>query len=319
VTTGSTLQARALSQRFGETVALDDFSLGLSPGEIHGLLGPNGAGKTTLLRIVAGLLRPTEGEVFIDGANAAERSRVARSALGFVPSGDRTFYLRLSGLENLAFIGALYGYTRREALGRARDVLGRVQLAEVASLKVGAYSHGMQKRLSFARALLTDPRLLLVDEATHDLDPRAARRIRTLTTEVAASGTAVIWATQRLDEIRGFVDGVTILAAGATRFQGSVAELLSRVPPRRYLLRVQNGGCPAAEIVAAAGEVLGDIGTLSGVGDPEGEHFTLSLQRDGLIGAAIIALEKADLAVVACREERSQIEDAFLGLTKVAP
>jgi ABC-2 type transport system ATP-binding protein len=295
---------------------LEDVSLSVRAGEIHALLGPNGAGKTTLLRIIAGLLRPTAGRVVISGVDTAADPRAARRAVGFMPPGERTLYLRLSGLENLAFIAVLYGFTRREALRRSHDVLTRAGLAEVANVKVRAYSHGMQKRLSFARALLTQPELLLIDEATHDLDPRAARRVRRLTVDAAASGAAVIWATQRLDEIRGFADRITILGEGTTRFEGSAAELLALVPPRRYLLRVQNGGAPVEQILAAAAPTLVDIGTLVAVGDPEGEHFTLSLKRGGLIGTAIVALEKAELSVLACREERSQIEDAFLTLTK---
>src|SRR5439155_16951566 len=106
-----------------------------------------------------------------------------------------------SGLENLVFFGRLHGLRRRAALERAREVLEQVGLQDVATRVVYSYSHSMQKRLSVARSLLTDPEVLFVDEATHDLDPEGALRIRELVSDVAARGAAVVWATQRIEEI----------------------------------------------------------------------------------------------------------------------
>ncbi|HWI07606.1 MAG TPA: ABC transporter ATP-binding protein [Solirubrobacteraceae bacterium] len=205
-----------VSRRFGERDVLRGVSLRVAAGEIHALLGPNGAGKTTLLRILAGLADATSGT--IDMATRA----------GLVPSGDRTFYLRISGLENLVFFARMHGLRHAAAKRRALEVLELVGLSDAARRPVGRYSHGMQKRLSFARALLAEPTVLLVDEATHDLDPEGAERIRALTRELATHGAAVLWTTQRIDEIRGFADAVTFLHQGAVRFAGSVTELIAR-------------------------------------------------------------------------------------------
>jgi ABC-2 type transport system ATP-binding protein len=185
------LDARGVSQRFGRKLALSDVSFAIRAGKIHGLLGPNGAGKTTLIRILAGLQHPTEGSVEIAGFRPSANERMFRQHIGFVASGDRTFYLRVSGLENLVFFARLYGMTRREAIHRAEDVLADVNLAGAARKPVGEYSHGMQKRLAVARALLTSPPVLLIDEATHDLDPDAARRVRELVAAAASQGAAV--------------------------------------------------------------------------------------------------------------------------------
>ena len=111
-------------------------------------------------------------------------------------------------------------------------------LEDSARVRVGVYSHGMQKRLAVARALLVDPAVLLVDEATHDLDPEAAENVRSLVRDLAGRGTAIIWTTQRVDEVRGFADSVTLLARGRTRFAGTVAQLMAHAFPRRYLLRL---------------------------------------------------------------------------------
>ena len=201
-------------RRFDNRPVLRGVSLLVGEGQVQALLGPNGAGKTTLLRILCGLLTPDSGLVHVAGLDVEGSPRRLRQCLGLVPAGDRTFYERISGLDNLTFFARLHGMRRREAVARARQVLEEVDLAEAGHVRVGAYSHGMQKRLSAARALLAEPAVLLIDEATHDLDPDGARRVRDLVRGLAARGTAVLWATQRLDEIRGFADGVTLLDRG---------------------------------------------------------------------------------------------------------
>jgi ABC-2 type transport system ATP-binding protein len=221
------LDVRGLRRRFDRAMALDGVDFAVHQGEIHALLGPNGAGKTTLLRTISGLVAPTEGSVRVLGADVTTGSRALHGCIGLVPSGDRTFYLRISGLENLVFFARLQGMRRRRAVARAHEVLAAVGLSDAARRRVGTYSHGMQKRLSIARALLTEPEVFLVDEATHDLDPEGAQRVRSLVAERAAQGAAVVWTTQRVDEISGFANRVTVLSGGRVRFTGSVGELLA--------------------------------------------------------------------------------------------
>ena len=257
--TAPAVDAQHVSRSFGRRAALQDVSFAIAPGEIHAVLGPNGAGKTTLLRILGGLIEPTEGTVNVLGRDVAGATRLHRAAIGLVPSGDRTFYLRISGLENLAFFARLHGLRRREALARAEAALERVGLADAGRIPAGEYSHGMQKRLSVARALLTDPPLLLVDEATHDLDPEGARLVRTLVAGIAARGTAVAWATQRIDEIRGFAHRVTLLHRQRVQFSGTVPGLLAHAVASRHLVRVQNGTGPV-ELIAISRAICG-LGT----------------------------------------------------------
>jgi ABC-type multidrug transport system ATPase subunit len=306
------IEAIAVSRRFGEKVALRDVSLAVMPGEIHALLGPNGAGKTTLVRILTGLTGPDEGQVNVLGSTAGElMTRRARSAIGLVPSGDRTFYMRLSGLENLRFFARMHGLSAHDAVARAWSVLRDVDLEDAARRPIGTYSHGMQKRLSVARALLMDPPILFVDEATHDLDPEAARRVQELVSLARERGTAVIWATQRIDEIRGFADRVTVLREGSVRFEGSVPELMSVTIARRYLVHLRGAG----DVLATARPVLAGLGDIALSGDSDGQHFLLALRDEVVLGTAVAALDAAGLAVLTCREERSEIEAAFLFLT----
>lgn len=227
----SAIQVLGLHRRFDARTAITGIDLTVQPGEIHALLGPNGAGKTTLIRTLAGLVKPTAGTVEVAGVDAARGPRILQGRVGLVPSNDRSAYLRISGVENLVFFARLHGMRKRAAFERAREVLDQVGLSDRADDPVSAWSHGMQQRLSVARALLTDPPVLLIDEATHDLDPLAAATVRRLVADRAERGTAVLWATQRLDELRDFADEVTLLDSGRAAFNGTVDALAALALP----------------------------------------------------------------------------------------
>lgn len=311
------VEAEGLTRHFGATRALDGVSVSVQQGEIHALLGPNGAGKTTLLRCLTGLVEPSQGTIRLQGVAAHELGyRGYRRMFGLVPSGDRSFYLRISGLENLLFFGRLYGLRKSQALPRAWECLRAVGLEEAARKRVGLYSHGMQKRLSVARGLLTDPVVLFVDEATHDLDPEGSNRVQELVVGAASRGTAVLWATQRLDEIRGFADRVTVLDKGTVRFVGTVPELMAISVARRYVLHLHDGRSNDTALVTAANRALSSMASVAPSGDSEGEHCVLELADGVVLGDAIASLAAAGIKVLACREERSGIENAFLYLTR---
>ena len=308
------LDVRNVSHRYAEKLVLDDVSLRAGEGAIHALLGPNGAGKTTLIRILAGLLHPTEGSVHVGGLDPISDGQAFRQRIGFVPSGDRTFYNRISALENLVFFARLHGLKRREALARSHEVLSDVGLDDAARKRVGEFSHGMQKRLSVARALLMSPPVLLVDEATHDLDPEGSRRVRALATEAATAGALVVWATQRLEEIRGFAQTVTLLDRGSVRFVGTVPELMSHGARRRFVLQLANGpATPSDEVLAQA---LRNKASIVRLADDASDHYVLVLDNGVILSDALVSLAAANVKVVSCRDERSEIEEAFMLLTR---
>ncbi|HEV2071028.1 MAG TPA: ABC transporter ATP-binding protein [Acidimicrobiales bacterium] len=307
------VELRGVSRSYGSHMALTDVTLAVAAGEVRALLGPNGAGKTTMLRILAGLVDPTEGEVRLLGVpRALVPARRARQQVGLVPSGDRSFYLRLSGLDNLVFFGRLHGLPHTAALKRARECLEAVGLGEAERKWVGRYSHGMQKRLSVARALLMDPPVLLVDEATHDLDPDGARRVRDLVAACASRGAGVIWTTQRVEEIRGFAHRLTLLQRGRIRFDGTVPQFAGLSLARRYVVQtapLATGG----DALPALDAALDGIASVQAT--PDRSHYVVVLGDGVTIGSAIVALSRAGADVVACREERSELEQVFVELT----
>ncbi|MDX6545153.1 MAG: type transport system ATP-binding protein, partial [Gaiellales bacterium] len=294
------LDVRGVTRSFGKHEVLAGVDLQVGAGRISALVGPNGAGKTTFLRILTGLLLPDSGTAHVAGIDVAADPMSVRRHIGFFPSGDRTFYQRISGIENLTFFGRLNGVSRSDAIRRAERRLADVGLADAGRQRVGLYSHGMQKRLSMARALLMDPPVLVVDEATDGLDPEGARRVQDLITSVAGDGTAVVWTTQRLDEIRGFADAVTVLDQGRTTFQGTVEDLMLKSTARGYLLRLRatSGDLEAAGIERASA-ALGARGALARAGSDR-EHVRLDLAPEAVRGEVLADRAAAGAVVLDC-------------------
>jgi ABC-2 type transport system ATP-binding protein len=311
----SPIEVYGLARRFGTRLALDDVSLEVPAGRVHALLGRNGAGKTTLLRVLTGVVAPTAGTARVCGVDVRQDPRGVRGMIGLVPSGDRAFYLRLSGLENLVFYARLHGLRRRPARARALVALEAVGLDDHARQRVGTYSHGMQKRLAIARALLREPTVLLVDEATHDLDPEWSAQIRQLVLGVARRGAAVLWTTQRVDEVRGLADRLTLLDHGRVRFDGTVGALLERAPTTRYVLGVRNGTAGRLP-TAYLPELPPAIGVLEH--RPDERELVITLRHGAVLGDALQLLLGSPLTVVSCRQETPEVEDAFLRLLEDA-
>jgi ABC-type multidrug transport system ATPase subunit len=171
----TTLAIENLCRRFGRHEVLKDFDLAVAQGERVALLGPNGSGKTTVIRCVAGTLTPTSGSVTISGhpAGSFEAHRVTGTSL----SQERSFYFRLSGRRNLLFFARIRGYGNRECVRRVRALEEELELSHILAERADRCSTGMLQQLAFARALLPDPQLLLLDEPTRSLDTAAVARL----------------------------------------------------------------------------------------------------------------------------------------------
>jgi ABC-2 type transport system ATP-binding protein len=207
---------RGLRKRFGGVTALDGVDLDVRPGEIVALLGPNGAGKSTLTRIIATTVLPDAGLVRVAGVDVVAQPPAARRCIGLTLGDERSWFWRLSGRHNLEFFAALYGLPRKAAAVRADELLATVGLAEAADRRFDGYSTGMKMRLSLARALLPNPRILLLDEPTRSLDPVAAVEFREHVLALARSrDMAVLYTTHDLHEASAIASRLVVIAHGA--------------------------------------------------------------------------------------------------------
>lgn len=204
------------------TSALDQVSLQVGPGQVFGILGPNGAGKTTLLKILSTLVLPTAGRAWVSGLDVAEAPLLARRSVGYCLDTERSFYYRLTGIQNLEFFAALNDVPRHEVASRVADLLRLVGLAPAGAARFMTYSSGMRQRLGLARALLADPDILLLDEPTKSLDPHAARDFRRFVRDELAGrlGKTVLLVTHTLEEARDCCDRLAVMESGRIVLEG---------------------------------------------------------------------------------------------------
>jgi ABC-2 type transport system ATP-binding protein len=212
-------------------VALDEVSLTIPIGEVHGLLGPNGAGKTTLVKVLSTVLLPTSGRAQILGHDVVADAASVRPLIGIVFGGERGLYWRLSGRQNLEYWGALYKLSRAEIAERSERLLARVGLSDRADERVETYSRGMKQRLHLARGLIGDAKVLFLDEPTTGMDPLAAREFRALISELRGEGRTILLATHDMAEAEALCDRVTLIDRGtilATESPRTLGHVISR-------------------------------------------------------------------------------------------
>jgi ABC-2 type transport system ATP-binding protein len=218
------IQVQNLVKRYGKFLAVDDVSLDVPAGAIHGFLGPNGAGKTTSIRVIAGLLKPTSGRVVIAGHELAREPEAAKQALGFIP--DRPFlYEKLTASEFLRFHGGLYGLNGNGLDERAREMLELFELSRWGNELIEAFSHGMKQRLVMCSAFLHRPQAVLVDEPMVGLDPRGARLIKDIFRAMSRKGVAILMSTHTLEVAQEMCDHISIILGGKIIARGTVDEL----------------------------------------------------------------------------------------------
>ena len=206
------LEVRQVEKRFGRILALQDVSLEVPAGEIRAVVGPNGAGKSTLLGLVAGVLKPGAGQILIGGLDAATRAAQARRQMAFLPE-HCPLYNDLRAEEHLAYRGRLKGLSRKRLRARLRSVMEHCDIEPFRRRLIGGLSQGERQRVGLADALLTEPRLLVLDEPFAGLDPEQAGRIGALLAGYTRHGT-VLLATNRLDLAERFCPRCTALCRG---------------------------------------------------------------------------------------------------------
>ena len=217
---------RQVTKIFGTTRAVDDMTLRIPAGEFFSLLGPNGAGKTTTLKLVAGLLKPTSGSVHVGGHNMANTNIEAKRLISFIPD-IPYIYDRLTGREFLYFIGELYSLNRSRCRAAAEEFLARFYMTDYGDYLMESYSHGMKQKIIICAALLTEPRLIIIDEPMVGLDPKSIRLVKDLLRGEADRGTTILMSTHTLSLAEEISDRIGIIHKGRLIGEGSVGDIMN--------------------------------------------------------------------------------------------
>ncbi|GLY71575.1 ABC transporter ATP-binding protein [Amycolatopsis taiwanensis] len=293
------VRARGITKCFGDVVALDGIDLDVAQGQIHGLVGPNGAGKTTLLGLLLGLAAADDGRLEILGTPVGRALDTADGVAGFVDGPG--LYPSLTARQNLAALATLRD-TRTVGID---DALDQVGLTDVADDRVRGFSLGMRQRLGLAAALLTSPRLLVLDEPSNGLDPAGKKHVHGVLTRLAAEGTTMVLSSHRMDDVEALCSEVTILAAGRVAFSGPLSKLSAENDELDYRLRTSDP--------QAARRVALDTPGLHVVDGSDAEVLVVRALVPAL-DELVVRLVKAGIAVRELIPVVSPLEAAFLAL-----
>lgn len=311
-----------LTKRYGDLVALDNLNLTIQEGDCYGFIGPNGAGKTTTIKILATLLKPSSGQAQIGGLTIGFQNRLIRPLIGYVPD-FMGAYEDMVVVEYLEFFAAAYNIHGAQRAKVVADVLELTDLGYKATAEVNSLSRGMQQRLSIARVLLHDPKVLLMDEPASGLDPRARIEIRELLKELKRMGKTILISSHILHELAELCNVVGIIERGRLLFSGSVREALKRA----RVGHVVHVG--VADRLADAVEVLKKLRGVTKVAIVESDGTAVNGHHDGQLihvhfdesaGGSFTdvpnVLVNSGFRITKFTEEAVNLETAFMRLTK---
>ena len=301
------IRARGITKSFGNVVALDGVDLDVADGQIHGLVGPNGAGKTTLLGLLLGLAVADRGSLEILRTRVGRALSVPDGVSGFVDGPG--LYPSLTAKQNLLALAALRGLdTGKTGIDEA---LHQVGLTDVADDRVRGFSLGMRQRLGLAAALLTKPRLLVLDEPSNGLDPAGKKHVHGVLDRLAGDGTSVVLSSHRMDDVEALCSEVTILATGRVVFSGPLAKLAAENRELDY--RLVTSDPPAARRSAL------DTAGINVVDGGPAQADTGVLVVRALVPALdelVARLVREEIALRELAPLVSPLEAAFLALTE---
>lgn len=306
-----------LTKKYGELTALDNLNLTIEAGTCYGFIGPNGAGKTTTIKILATLLKPSWGEARVDGNVIGYQNNLIRPLIGYVPD-FMGAYEDMLIQEYLEFFAACYGIHGRKRKQVVDDVLELTELGYKRTSDVNGLSRGMKQRLSVARVLLHDPKVLLMDEPASGLDPRARIEIRELLRELHRMGKTIIISSHILSELAELCDAVGIIEQGKLLFSGDVNEAMQKADVgQAVVVGVENRPEEAAELLRG----IEGIRTVEFTGSsPDAAGHLLEVSLDTASGLPISEVAARLVAqgfrITELRKEQVNLETAFMRLTK---
>jgi ABC-2 type transport system ATP-binding protein len=305
------IEVSDLTYRYRKTLALNSASFRVEEGRIHGFVGPNGAGKTTALRILATLLRHRNGTVRIFGHDVIADRKKVRQQIGFMPD-HFSMYRQMTVFEYLDFFGAAYGLPLAKRNGVIDDVLALTDMDGRRNDVIKTLSRGMQQRISLARVLVHDPRLLLLDEPASGLDPRARIELMEILRELQRMGKTIFISSHILSELAELCDSVTIIDRGSVKYSGTIHDLSSEDTSKgRYVFTLDDHH----------GVDIASIGSIDGVVDAnlmaEGNGIQIVFDTDRTDAQQVLrALLDMELPIDSFRPDRRHLNQAFMDLTE---
>ncbi len=221
------IEVRNLHKRFGAVTAVEDVSFSAADGVVTGLLGPNGAGKTTTLRMLYTLVRPDRGAARIDGLDVAEKPLEVRRAIGVLPDA-RGLYPRLTAREHARYAGELHGLSGSLLDKRVDELIELLDMKDIADRRAEGFSQGERMKVALARALVHNPRNVLLDEPTNGLDVMSTRAVRTLIRRLKEQGHCILFSSHVMQEVAALCDRIVVVARGRVVADGTPDELRAR-------------------------------------------------------------------------------------------
>lgn len=303
------LETQQLTKKFKDTIAVDDVNLVLRQGESVGLLGPNGAGKSTAIAMISTLMKPSSGDVRLNGKSVLKKPAEMRRVLGVVPQ-KIALYEELSAYENLKFFGRLYGLSGNKLEQRIDYVLELVGLADRKKELVKNYSGGMQRRVNLAAAMMHEPEVLIMDEPTVGIDPQSRNHLlETIRKLNQDEGMTVLYTSHYMEEVEKLCDRVYIMDHGKVIAEGTKEELKAILSDQETVLIEFDQNYP---------ELFTKLSEIEGVQHATAEEHSLKLiipKGTRLLGALFHEAERYGAQVVNVNVQTPTLEDVFLRQT----
>lgn len=309
------IEVKNLTKQYGKRTAVNDVSFEIQPGAVFGFIGPNGAGKTTTIRVLTTLLKPTSGQVLVDGHSVTADPYAIRAIMGYMPDFFGV-YTDMTVWEYLDFFSACYNIPSAQRPGLVNDLLALVDLSHRRDDFVNDLSRGMKQRLCLARALVHDPKVLVLDEPASGLDPRARVEFRELLTELRNMGKTIFFSSHILADIAEICTEVGIIEAGQMVAHGDIKAMKLRLQSHRHLyIRVLGDNVELAKTTLS--QIQGVLHLEVEAVDEGDWEIRVQFSGDKLATSQLLQrLVMAQVPVLAFTEETDSLEDLFMKLTE---
>jgi ABC-2 type transport system ATP-binding protein len=304
------IEVQNLTKRFGDFTAVDDITFNVNDKEIFGFLGPNGAGKSTTIRMLCTLARPTAGDAKVNGYDLLKESTHVRESIGLVAE-KMIMYDQLTAAENLRFFGNLYQMPKQKMEARIDELLKLVNMSEWKNTQIKKYSTGMRQRINVIRALLTEPKIIFMDEPTLGLDPQTTLSIRELIRDINKAGTTVILTTHAMIEAEVLSDRVAIIDHGkivALDTPANLKKLIKDANMTMFSVRIPN-------LTPSLIEKVQKLDCVAALAQQDAYDLKISARGSEGLDRIIDAIRQAGGNIASINTSEPTLEDVFLSVT----